>query len=299
MKTVFVGAVMGSLRGLTALVESGQTPDLVVTLPPEKAERHSDFADIATPAREAGAQLYFTDNINNPQTLDDLRAFGPDLCLVIGWSQICRVPFLSIPSVGSIGFHPAPLPRMRGRAVIPWTILMDEKESGSSLFWLDEGTDSGPIVLQRRFPLADDETAASLYDKHTANLEAMLPEAVRLAAAGSAPSEEQDHTLATYCAKRTPGDGEIDWNLPAEMILRHIRAVGDPYPGAFTIADGETLFIDEASPVENSWRYVGLTGQVQAIGDRGFIVRCGDGRCIETASWRGSRKPKMHSVLGR
>ncbi len=301
LRVAFVGAVEGSLIGLHALIDANLPPGLVITLPPEAATRHSDFADVATPAKAAGSRVVYTRNINAPETLAVLEEFAPDLCLVIGWSQICGRGFFSAVGYNAIGFHPAPLPRMRGRAVIPWTILMGEENSGSSLFWLDEGTDSGPLVLQRTFALAEDETARSLYDRHTANLAAMLPEAVRLVADGVAPRLEQDHTLATYCAKRTPEDGRIDWSHPAAEILRLIRAVGDPYPDAFTTVADKVFSIAAANALDNSERYVGLAGQIQARSENAIVVRCGDGQCIEISSWTwdGDKPPPVHTVFGR
>jgi methionyl-tRNA formyltransferase len=128
----------------------------------------------------------------------------------------------------------------------------------------------------------------------------MLPRAVALVEAGNAPRFEQNHDLATYCAKRTPDDGLISWTDPAEAILRLIRAVGDPYPGAFTTAGGRKLTIDQANLFAESNRYIGLPGQVQSHTLEGFVVRCGDGRCIHVTSWRHepNGKPRIHSKLG-
>ena len=166
---------------------------------------------------------------------------------------------------------------------------------------MDAGTDSGDILLQRAFPVAPSETARSLYDKHTANLKEMVPQAVGLIAQGTAPRLPQDHSKATYCAKRTPGDGVVDWGAPATGILRLIRAVGEPYPGAFTECDGELLFIDDAVAFVGSGRYIGLAGQVQDHTPGGFVVLCGDGECLEVRRWRmpGGRRPPRHVRLGR
>ncbi len=275
-------------------------PSLVITLPPEAADRHSDFADLTTPALKAGSAVFHATNINAEATLEAVRATAPDLILVLGWSQICRQAFRDIPRLGVIGFHPAALPRLRGRGVIPWTILLDEKTTGSSLFWIDEGMDSGDIILQRLFPLAPDETARSLYAKHVGNLAEMVPEAVALATEGRAPRIEQDHTLASYCAKRVAEDGLIDWSHPAAEILRLIRAVGDPYPGAFSLRDGRPIHIDAARTFADSFRYIGLAGQVQAHTTEGFTVMCGDRQCIEVTAWRGTdgRRPAVHSKMG-
>jgi methionyl-tRNA formyltransferase len=300
LKVAFVGAVEGSAIALDALNRAGMAPGLVITLSPEVASRHSDYVDLTPLAMAGNSDVLYVTNINGPATIEALRAFKTDLSLVIGWSQICGDAFRSVAEIGNVGFHPAPLPRMRGRAVIPWTILLGERTTAASLFWLDDGVDSGPILLQESIELSEDETARSLYVKQTEALARMLPRAVALVEAGNAPRFEQNHDLATYCAKRTPDDGLISWTDPAEAILRLIRAVGDPYPGAFTTAGGRKLTIDQASLFAESNRYIGLPGQVQSHTSEGFVVRCGDGRCIHVTSWRHepNGKPRIHSKLG-
>lgn len=301
MRTAFVGAVEGSAIALRALNASGLSPQLVLTLPLEHGSRHSDFVDLAPLASAAGSEVVRVANINGEAALDALRSFGPDLVLVIGWSQICHAPFRSIARIGNIGFHPAPLPRMRGRAAIPWTILLDVKRTAASLFWLDDGVDSGPLLLQEEIEVAADETARSLYLKQTSALARMLPKAVELVRSGSAPRIEQDHSLATYCARRTPEDGRIDWREPARSVLRLIRAAGEPYPGAFTNHDGCRLIIDRATILPESSRFIGIAGQVQCHTPEGFAVRCGDGECLNVTAWRmGVRddRPRIHSRLG-
>ncbi|WEX89795.1 formyltransferase family protein [Sinorhizobium garamanticum] len=297
MRIVFVGAVEGSSIALDALIRAGRAPSLTITLPPEAAARHSDFVDISGPARAAGSAVHYTTNINAAQTLEAMAAVAPDLTLVIGWSQICKQPFRDIAAKGTIGFHPAALPRLRGRAVIPWTILRQEDTTGSTLFWLDDGVDSGPIALQRLFAVAPDETARSLYAKHTANLAEMVVQAVGLVETGDAPRAVQDHTQASYCAKRTAEDGLIDWRSPAASVLRLIRAVGEPYPGAFTFQSGEKVRIDAATAFDNRGRYIGLPGQVQTHTEHGFVVLCGDDQCIEVSAWTSpsGKRPPVHS----
>ncbi|WP_265518347.1 methionyl-tRNA formyltransferase [Nitratireductor luteus] len=301
MKTAFVGAVEGSAIALEALAGAGLAPRLVVTLPPDAAHRHSDYVDLAPLARKCGSELLYTKDVNAPPVIEALLGAEMDLALVIGWSQICGPAFRSSARLGAVGFHPAPLPRMRGRAVIPWTILLAETTTAASLFWLDEGVDSGPLLLQETIEVAEDETARTLYLKQTAALARMLPEAVELVRTGNAPRIEQDHARATYCAKRTPEDGLIDWRQPAQSALRLIRAAGDPYPGAFTAYNAHKLVIDAAEPFAESRRFIGLPGQVVSDTPQGFVVRCGDGDCVHITSWRldgAARKPRLHSKLG-
>ncbi|MDB5525366.1 MAG: formyl transferase protein [Rhizobium sp.] len=299
MRIALVGTVEGTEIAFKSLVEAQRPPILLVTLPLEAAGRHSDFADLTTPARNLGIEVHNTTNINSLETIKVMTDSKPDLTLVLGWSQICRLPFRDIAKTGTVGFHPAALPRLRGRGVIPWTILRNEPTTGSTLFWLDEGVDSGDILLQRLFPLDSAETARSLYDKHTRNMREMVPEAVSLIENGVSTRLIQDESEASYCAKRTPEDGLIDWHASAASILRLIRAVGDPYPGSFTCQDGERIRIDEAVSVPHSERFIGIVGQVQVHTALGFIVLCGDGECIEVRKWHSafSRKPHIHSKL--
>ncbi len=301
MRTAFVGAVEGSAIALDALNRARMAPGLVITLSPEVAARHSDYVELTPLAKGGGSELLYVTDINGPATIEALRKFGTELSLVIGWSQICREPFRSVASIGNIGFHPAPLPRLRGRAVIPWTILLGEKSTAASLFWLDSGVDSGPILLQEPIEVAEDETARTLYIKQTDALARMLPRAVSLVQSGNPPRLEQNHDLASYCAKRTPEDGLINWRDTAQDVLRLVRAVGDPYPGAFTSSGGQKLVIDKAMSFADSHRYIGLPGQVQCHTSDGFVVRCGDGDCIHITAWRqdsATGKPRVHSRLG-
>jgi methionyl-tRNA formyltransferase len=301
VRTAFVGAVEGSAIAFKSLVQAGFPAGLLITLPPEAAARHSDFVDLSPLAKSAGSEIVSVTNVNGPVAIEALRAFRPDVVLVIGWSQVCGDVFRSAARIGNIGFHPSALPRMRGRAVIPWTILLGESATAASLFWLDEGVDSGPILLQEPIAVTADETARTLYIKQTNALARMLPRAIELVRTGRAPRIEQDHGLATYCAKRTPDDGLIDWHAPAEETLRLVRAVGEPYPGAFTTCTGRRLIVDAATPFADSDRYIGLPGQVQCHTPDGFVVRCGDGRCVHITAWRQDQsdlKPGVHSRLG-
>lgn len=300
MRAVFVGAVEGSLAGLKALCAAGHAPDLVVTLPPDLAHRHSDFADLDAFAAHQGLPVHHTARSDSDETCAAIAALSPDVVLVIGWSQLCSAAFRAIPRLGCIGFHPSPLPRMRGRAVIPWTILRGEVEGGATLFWLGEGADDGDIAAQRLFPLDPaTETARSYYDKAVAALCEMLPDLVSRLAAGEVPRCPQDHSRASLCAKRGPEDGRIDWRAPAHQVHRLIRAAGPPYPGAFTpLPGGGRITVTAARISPRNGYYVGLPGQVQDLDGRCFTVACGDGACIDVLDWHGAdAPPRLHSHL--
>lgn len=300
MRTIMAGALEGSHRALEALAAAGETPDLVVTLDESASARHAGVHDLGRPAEDLGVRVLRVQDINAEASVAAMEAVDPDLLLVIGWPQVCRRRALDVPRIGALGFHPALLPKMRGRTVIPWTILTGQVETGSTLYWLDQRTDAGDILDQRRMAVAEDETARSLCDKHLDALCEMLPEAIRRVRDGVAERRPQDHARASWCARRRPEDGVIDWTRPAAEVERLVRAVGEPWPGAFTTVAGHILHIDKARIFPHPERYIGLPGQIQHVGEVSFIVRCGDGGCLEVTAWRHPSGwfPERHEQLG-
>lgn len=299
LRAVVIGAV-GSTEVL--LRELGRAPGwqvpLVITLPLDLHSRHSDFVDLAPHAEEVSARLLAVSRTNDVAALEAVRAAEPDYVFVVGWSQLVTPEFLAVARHGSIGYHPAPLPRLRGRAPIPWTILLNEPISASSLFWIGNGVDDGDILGQRYFHVAPDETAQSLYDKHMMALGCMAQELLPLLASGEQPRLPQDERYATWGARRTPADGLIDWNRDADWIDRLIRAVGRPYPGAFTYADSCRITVWKARPIVEAERHHGMPGQILAKRGSGVVVQTGNG-LIELLEWEAAegRSPAVHSIF--
>jgi len=305
VKVALFGAVRASVTALTALADAADVDLRVFGLAPTKAARHSDFVDLEPLAASRGVAVTAIEDINAPSTLAALRDFAPDIVCVFGWSQLVRAEFLAVPRLGVLGWHPALLPRNRGRAVIPWTILQGVSETGFTIFWIDEGMDSGDIAAQVRVDVDADETAASLYAKMEGAAAAALSELVPAIRAGAVPRMPQRHADATYCARRDREDGRIDWEQPAGLISRLVRALGDPYPGAFTDSRLGEIVVDVAS-VDASDRYWGVPGQVQWIDEGGVVVACGQGTAIRLHLVRAPGQPagpaqalfKMHEHLG-
>lgn len=295
MRTALVGAVRSTQIALEALIAAGHPPLALFTLPPERASRHSDYVDLEPVAARAGVDLIHTANINAPDVLARLQEMDTDYAFVIGWSQLCGAELLSCARGGTIGYHPAALPRNRGRAVIPWTIIQGLPDTGSTLFWIDEGVDSGDVLAQEIFAVVPDETAASLYEKHMNSLGRMLSATIPQLAAGNAPRTRQEHSMATYCARRTMRDGWINWERSAREIWTLIRACGDPYPGAFTMF-GETKLTIWAAEYVGQAPYVGLPGQVQALSSDGALVQCGDGEHVLVKTIQVDNGPRVAAV---
>lgn len=271
----------------------------VVTLDPAFNGRHSDFVDLEPAARERGCPVIHVDNINREEALAAMDRVDPDIVFVMGWSQICGRAFLERFSDRVIGFHPAALPRLRGRAAIPWTILQQEPITAGTLFWIDPGTDTGPILDQQYFHVAPMETAASLYAKHMQALSVMLDRSLGRLERGEAPRQVQDEACATWAARRTPLDGMIDWRQPAEDVLRLIRASGRPYPGAFTRLNGADLRIWEARLCDMGHRHAATPGQVILRTADSFTVMCGSKSALAATCWSGpDKRPRLHVILG-
>lgn len=276
LRIALVGAVQSTEVALRALAECGHAPALVFTLPVEKQARHSDFVDLAPLAAELGVKLARVDDVNSPQAVAALRDSAPDLLLVIGWSRICGAEFRGVARLGTLGYHPTLLPRMRGRAALAWTILLDLERSGGSLFWMDEGVDSGPIAAQLAFDIPPETTLAGLMDLQMSALAAMIPPLFDQLERGLLPSQPQDHNQATYLAVRRAADGEIDWTRPAGEIERLVRAVTRPYPGAFSRLGDREVAVWRARVVRYPQWHASI-GQVFTYEDGAPVVRCGDG----------------------
>ncbi|KKW93664.1 MULTISPECIES: formyltransferase family protein [Sphingobium] len=299
-RALLIGAVETTRIAFDAITRhSGWDVAAVVTLDPALAERHSDFVDLGPVARDRGCPVIHVDNINREETLSALRDTRADMAFVMGWSQICGTAFRELFPDRVIGYHPAALPRLRGRAAIPWTILQQEPITAGTLFWIDAGTDTGAILDQHFFHVAPMETAASLYAKHMEALAAMLDRSLDRLAAGDMPRKNQDESCATWAARRTPGDGRIDWAQRAEDVLRLIRATGRPYPGAFTKAGGADLRIWSAVLSDIGARHAARPGQIVLRTADCFTVLCGENTALTATRWSGPDKPpRLHILLG-
>ena len=299
MRVALVGAVESTAVALRTFARSDCELALVVTLPPDRSGRHSDYVDLTADAKSAGAEMFYTTQTNNAETIAAIRDAQPDYIFVIGWSQICGPEFLDIVPGKVIGYHPAALPRLRGRAALAWTILLDEKITACSLFWMADGVDNGPILEQQYFHVAPRETARSLYSKHMDALDAALGRTLIMLAAGNTMPRMQDEACATYAVRRTAADGKINWRRPAREIDRLVRATGKPYPGAFTYLKGAKLTIWSSELVESALPYHAEPGQLVEDNIDGLLIQTTEGQIrITDWSWEHEGRVPMHSVLG-
>src|SRR5436190_5720612 len=251
----------------------------VVTLPgpvdPDRSGQCS-FDDVAA---RLGARLIETEDVNAPGTFAAVGELDPKLVFVVGWSQLVRGELIATAREGVFGMHPTLLPRHRGRAPIPWTILSGLARTGVTLFEIvDPTADSGPIVGQVEVPVAADETATTLFDKLARAHVELIRELVPRLVSDTVTKTPQDPSRASTWPKRTPLDGIIDWETRAPYLYDWVRAQTRPYPGAFTYLGDEKIVIWRARPVELDEE--APAGTVVAHEGEGVVVACGEGGLV-------------------
>jgi methionyl-tRNA formyltransferase len=206
----------------------------------------------------------------------EIRALAPDVIVVVAYGQILPRAVLEIPRVACLNLHASLLPRHRGAAPIQAAIAAGDLETGITVMYMDEGLDTGDILLQSRVKITADATGGTLHDKLGEIAPAALFDALALLAAGTAPRVPQNSAEATYAPKLEREHGKIDWSAAAEVIERKIRAY-DPWPGAFMLlADAAgrirklRLFAAQIAAATN-----GTPGTIHVSSECAVIVQCG------------------------
>jgi len=271
MRIVLNGQQAFGKAVLDALVERGE--DVVaVYCPPDAAGGRID--PLKESALAHGRKIVQRPSFRGQAAAEELRAMAPDLCVMAFVTAIVPSSFLNLPTFGSIQYHPSLLPRHRGPSSINWPIIGGETRTGLTVFWPDDGLDTGPILLQKECPIGPDDTLGSVYFDHLfpMGVAAML-EAVDLVRDGKAPRIAQDESLATYESWCRAEDVEIDWSAPRGAIYNLIRGA-NPQPGAWTRAGGETLQIFDCRP---SAAISGAPGEITALDENGMDVAAREG----------------------
>lgn len=273
---IFVGSVISSEIILRSLIENGLPPDKVFSLKEEYSANVSGYSDLSKIAREHGIDYVDFKNINDDAHVRVMEEMAPDYIFIVGLSQLVSPRIINAPRKGVIGFHPTALPKFRGRAAIPWQILLGVRESKSSLFYIDEGTDTGEIIDQETYLIGDEDYAEDVEAALNAALQRMVPRVVQKIKDDALTSRPQDENAATYLLKRVPEDGRIDWNDSVRDIHKLIRATSRPYPGAFSTYKDKKIIFWRGEVHENN-KYYGLPGQIIQAGEDGIDIFCKDG----------------------
>jgi methionyl-tRNA formyltransferase len=279
MRVVFLGTGAIGVPSLRALAASELCQvEAVVTQPDRPAGRDLKLrpSPVKVAAQELGRPILQPAKIRAPEALAQLIPFRPDVIVVAAYGQILPTAVLSLPPLGCVNIHASLLPRHRGAAPVQAAILAGDGETGITIMQMDEGLDTGDMLLKVTTPIAPDETAGSLHDRLALLAPAPLLDCLERLTRGTATPERQDPAQATYAPKLDRSDGEIHWNRSALEIERRIRAM-TPWPGAFTVMPlrnaGVMLKIHRAEVFEGA---VGEAGTILAADDEGIIVAAGE-----------------------
>lgn len=229
-RVIFVGTVRASLVALEAIM-SIRSVELVGIITKKRSGFNSDHVDLSTVVDQTNVPCRHVKDINAPHIHEWIRSLQPDVVFVSGWSQLLAPTTLSIATHGAIGFHPALLPKNRGRHPLIWAIILGLRETGATFFVMDEHADSGRILSQEAIPIESDETANTLYRKVESSMRRQIPQFLPAYLSGSLRGRPQENAGNTW-RKRSRGDGTIDFRMTSVAIDRLVRALSRPYPGA-------------------------------------------------------------------
>jgi methionyl-tRNA formyltransferase len=239
LKIVFMGSPDFAVPSLLELHNSGHRIEAVVTSPDKRRGRGGAKSPtiVKKKALELGYPVIETESTKDPAFGEKLRAIQPDLLVVVAF-RVLPPDILEIPRLGSVNLHASLLPKYRGAAPIHWAIINGEKETGCTVFFLDEQVDTGHIISRVKTEIGPDETAGELYERLKNMGAGLLAECLGRIDKGNAKGIPQENDKATAAPKLFTEDARIDFNLPSEQVHNRIRGMS-PFPGAWATYRGE------------------------------------------------------------
>ncbi len=283
LRAVFLGTPEFAVPSLRVLVDDVDVL-AVVTQPdrPQGRGRRVASPPVAEIAQQLGLRILQPARLKDPLAIETLRALGPDIIVTVAYGKIIPPQILALPPLGCINVHPSLLPKYRGASPIQAAIADGERETGVTIMYQSEALDAGDLILQRRVPIAPEDTAQTLEARLADAGAEALREALRLIAAGTAPRLAQDESKASYVGKLAKDDGRIDWTRSAAVLADFIRAM-DPWPSAYTWHRGRLLKIWKGTAVPGPASGNATPGTVvETRRGEGFVVSTGGGALLVT-----------------
>lgn len=278
MRIVTMGTAPFAVPGFQALLEAGHAIVAVVTQPDRPGGRGlaPRASAVKSWAIDAGLPVMQPEKARDPEFVASLAALRPELIVVVAYGQILKPAVLEIPPFGCVNVHGSLLPELRGAAPIQWSILRGFAETGVTTMFMDEGMDTGDIILQAREPIRPEDTAGELAARLAPLGAKLLVESVARIAAGDAPRVPQDAERATYAPLLAREDGAVSWEGDAPSIRNRIHGC-NPAPGAYCVGpDGRALKLWRAEAVADAAGSA-TPGEVLAVDERGILLACGAG----------------------
>ncbi len=277
---------------LSLLLERG---DNVVGLFTHEDNPHEKiwFKTPAVAAREKGLPIFTPEKINLPEWIEKIAALQPDLVLSVYYRNMISSRILALPRLGAFNMHGSLLPKYRGRAPINWAVLHGEPRIGMTLHRMVKAADAGAIVDQDGVDLGPRDTAEEAFRKVMPCARRVLARQIDALLAGTAKETPQDDTQATYFGGRKPEDGRINWTQTSRQVFNLIRAVTDPYPGAFTDVGAARLMVWWAEPDSSATHgRKGRPGEILSVAP--LVIASADGALeLTRTEWRQASAPQL------
>jgi methionyl-tRNA formyltransferase len=284
MRIALIGQAAFGEKVLRALVDAGEEVAVVYMPPDQSGAKGNSFRDAA---EDRGVPVRQPARMRDPEVFEDYKTLGVDLNVMAFVTDIVPLSILNHPPLGTIQYHPSLLPRHRGASAINWAVINGETETGLSIFWPDEGLDTGPILLQKAVAIEPDDTLGTVYFNKlfTLGVEALL-ESVKLVKEGTAPRVVQDLAQGEYepvCKRMV-----IDWSYPISVVYNVIRGC-NPSPGATTSFQGTEIKVLDCERRTLSGSQA--PGTILEVDDSGFLVLgCGGSVFIKRVQPAGAGK---------
>ena len=276
-KICCIGSNLESFECLKYLIEHDCQIHTLITLPSGQNKNVSDYYDLHDFCKTHDIEVLDTTNVNTERTVRELKALKLDYLFTLGWSQIFGEDFINCFSKFVVGTHPSKLPYGRGRAPLPWTILEGLKTSAVSFFKIDSGVDTGSLIFQRNFDIPPRTYVKNLYSEVAKQLGFGFHEIYKTIANGEKITfYNQNEESVTIRGKRTPSDGFIEFNSSIDYIEKLIRAVSEPYPGAYCYYKNQKIIFWEVE-FEKEIKYSGTLRQILHKQNDGILVQFSDG----------------------
>ncbi|WP_333871038.1 bifunctional UDP-4-amino-4-deoxy-L-arabinose formyltransferase/UDP-glucuronic acid oxidase ArnA [Kosakonia cowanii] len=268
---VFAYHDMGCV-GVQALLDAGFDIAAIFTHA-DNAQENAFFGSVARLAAERGIPVYAPDDVNHPLWVDRIAEMKPDVIFSFYYRNLLGEAILNNARIGAFNLHGSLLPAYRGRAPLNWVLVNGETQTGVTLHRMISRADAGAIIAQQAVEIADADDALSLHRKLTESAKHLLEGALPTLKSGTFSETAQDESKASYVGRRTPEDGRLEWEKPAQTLHNLVRAVSDPWPGAFSFV-GTHKFIVWKSRVRSD---VAPARAGTVISVSPLIIACGEG----------------------
>lgn len=275
MKLIFMGTPDFAVPCLEKLIESGHEVSAVFTQPDKPVGRKQVLTppDVKVCALKHGLTVYQPNSMRDGTAMEIIREIDPDAIIVAAYGKILPKEILDFPRYGCINVHGSLLPKYRGAAPIQWSVINGDPETGVTIMQMNEGIDTGDMLLQKALPIGIDDTAESMFDKLAELGAKTLIEALEKLERGELSPEKQDESHATYASMLDKSISLIDWNISGTAVHNLVRGLYS-WPVAYTLLHGKKLKILRTSPCDKS----GEAGKVLSLDP--LTVACGEGSVI-------------------